>query len=59
MSTSHTDNDPDRDRPAEAPGTQIPRRPTDTTAAGDAKNDTGEDNQQQKGERPASDYVRR
>ncbi|UGB37667.1 hypothetical protein [Frateuria soli] len=36
----------------------MPGRPADTTASGDATNDTGEDNQRQKGERPADDYIR-
>jgi hypothetical protein len=40
-------------------GEDIPKRPADTNAGGEAKNDTGEDNQRQKGERPADDYVRR
>lgn len=51
---------PDRDRKASGdPGAEIPKRPADTTASGEATNDTGEDNQRQKGERPAEDYVRR
>lgn len=33
---------------ASDPGAKIPTRPEDTTASGDAKNDTGEDNQQEK-----------
>lgn len=62
MTTSPADrNDrPQRDRHAgDDPGKEIPRRPADTTASGDATNDTGEDNQRQKGERPADDYIRR
>lgn len=43
----------------DGPGEDIPKHPADTNAGGEAKNDTGEDNQQQKGERPAGDYVRR
>jgi hypothetical protein len=50
---------PERDRHAGDPGGEIPKRPADTNASGEAKNDTGEDNQSQKGERPADDYVRR
>jgi hypothetical protein len=30
------------------PGAKIPTRPEDTNASGDAKNDTGEDNQRDK-----------
>jgi len=41
------------------PGSRIPKRPQDTTASGDARNDTGEDNQRQQGGRPADDYIRR
>jgi len=41
------------------PGNRIPKRPGETSASGEATNDTGEDNQRQKGERPAEDYVRR
>jgi hypothetical protein len=51
---------PDREhRAAGDPGNQVPKRPADTNAGGEARNDTGEDNQHQKGERPAQDYVRR
>jgi hypothetical protein len=46
-------------RANDAPGGEVPKRPGDTTAGGEARNDTGEDNQRQKGERPADDYVRR
>jgi hypothetical protein len=50
---------PGQQRPSpDGPGNEIPKRPADTTASGEAKNDTGEDNQRQKGERPAQDYVR-
>lgn len=62
MSTSATDkgNGPDRDKRAgDGAGEQVPKHPSDTTAGGDARNDTGEDNQRQKGERPADDYIRR
>jgi hypothetical protein len=48
-----------RQHSGDDPGEEIPKRPSDTTASGDARNDTGEDNQSQKGERPAEDYVRR
>lgn len=61
MNTSHPgeDDGPDRGRHAGGgPGEEIPKRPADTDASGEAKNDTGEDNQHQKGERPAGDYVR-
>lgn len=62
MTPSHTDkgsaNDPKR-HAASHPGSEVPKRPADTTSGGDARNDTGEDNQRQKGERPAQDYVRR
>jgi hypothetical protein len=52
--------EPDRNpRADDDPGKAIPKRPADTTASGEATNDTGEDNQSQKGERPAEDYVRR
>lgn len=62
MSTSHPgkDNEPDRETQAGGgPGKEIPKRPADTNASGEARNDTGEDNQRQKGERPAEDYIRR
>ena len=62
MNTSNPDKGSGRDRHQRAgndPGEEIPKRPKDTTASGEAKNDTGEDNQRQKGERPADDYVRR
>jgi hypothetical protein len=62
MKTSNPgkDNGPDRDKHAGGgPGAEIPKHPADTNASGEAKNDTGEDNQRQKGERPAGDYVRR
>ncbi|MGN6282373.1 hypothetical protein [Frateuria sp.] len=62
MNTSHPGkgNEPERNqRTGGDPGAQIPKRPADTTARGEATNDTGEDNQRQKGERPAEDYVRR
>lgn len=50
----------DRERHAAGdPGGKVPKRPVDTTSDGDARNDTGEDNQRRKGERPAQDYVRR
>lgn len=52
--------EPDRNQHAGGdPGKEIPKRPADTNASGEATNDTGEDNQSQKGERPAEDYVRR
>jgi hypothetical protein len=50
---------PGHDRQAGGPGEEIPKRPADTNASGEAHNDTGEDNQNQKGERPADDYIRR
>lgn len=62
MSTTHPGkgSDPDRNKRASgSPGEEIPSRPADTNASGEAKNDTGEDNQRQKGERPADDYIRR
>lgn len=60
MNRSHRDTDANPDRSASSdPGAEIPRQPKDSTAEGDARNDTGEDNQRQKGERPASDYIRR
>jgi len=62
MNTSPPDKGGEQDRNRHAagdPGEKIPKRPADTTASGEATNDTGEDNQSQKGERPAEDYVRR
>lgn len=62
MSKAHPDKGTGADQKKHAagrPGNEVPRQPADTTAGGDAKNDTGEDNQRQKGERPAQDYVRR
>jgi len=62
MNTSHPGKGDEADRGRQGggdPGEKIPKRPADTTASGEATNDTGEDNQQQKGERPAEDYVRR
>lgn len=61
MNTSNPGKgEPDRGQHAGSdPGESIPKRPADTTASGEATNDTGEDNQRQKGERPAEDYVRR
>ncbi|MCX7514643.1 hypothetical protein [Frateuria sp. STR12] len=62
MNTSHPGkgNGPDHDKRAGgSPGEEVPKHPGDTNASGEAKNDTGEDNQRQKGERPADDYVRR
>ena len=62
MNTSNHGKGQDPDRNPQAggePGEKIPKRPADTTASGEATNDTGEDNQRQKGERPAEDYVRR
>ncbi|MGN2241889.1 hypothetical protein ACFWZU_00115 [Frateuria sp. GZRR33] len=62
MNTSHPGKGDGSDRNPRAggdPGEAIPKRPADTTASGEATNDTGEDNQRQKGERPAEDYVRR
>lgn len=62
MNTSNPGKGDEADRKQRAgadPGKAIPKRPADTTASGDATNDTGEDNQRQKGERPAEDYVRR
>jgi hypothetical protein len=61
MNRSHPrkGHEPDRDKHADGPGEDIPKRPADTTAGGEARNDTGEDNQRQKGERPAEDYIRR
>ncbi|MEI7037851.1 hypothetical protein [Fulvimonas yonginensis] len=57
---SRTPGPPQRSTaPGTDPGEEIPRKPADTTAGGDARNDTGEDNQRQKGERPAGDYIRR
>jgi hypothetical protein len=61
MSKPHPgeDDGPDRGRRSGGgPAEKVPKRPADTDAGGEAKNDTGEDNQSQKGERPASDYVR-
>jgi hypothetical protein len=49
----------DRGDPKNEPGRDVPKRPQDTTASGDARNDTGEDNQRQQGGRPAEDYIRR
>lgn len=49
-----------RDKRADGdPGREIPKHPQDTTASGDAHNDTGEDNQGRQGDRPAEDYIRR
>lgn len=62
MSTAHPGKGADagqKKHTAGHPGNEVPRQPADTTAGGDARNDTGEDNQRQKGERPAQDYVRR
>lgn len=62
MSTAHPGKSSDAGQKKHAathPGSEVPKRPADTTAGGDARNDTGEDNQRQKGERPAHDYVRR
>jgi hypothetical protein len=62
MSTSNPGKDSGPDRPRhdrDEPGKKVPKRPADTTASGEARNDTGEDNQRQKGERPADDYIRR
>jgi len=51
-------NGPEGDKHAGgAPGEKIPKRPADSDASGEARNDTGEDNQRQKGERPAEDFV--
>lgn len=59
-STPGKGSEPDREKHAgDGPGKEIPKRPADTNASGEARNDTGEDNQRQKGERPADDYVRR
>ncbi|SEJ01548.1 hypothetical protein [Frateuria terrea] len=53
-------NGPGQDKHAgDGPGEEIPKRPADSNASGEANNDTGEDNQRQKGERPAGDYVRK
>lgn len=53
-------SDPQRDKHAGGdPGGEIPRRPADSTASGEATNDTGEDNQRQKGETPADEFIRR
>jgi len=53
-------NGPGHDKHAGGgPGEEIPKRPADSNASGEANNDTGEDNQRQKGERPAGDYVRK
>lgn len=59
MSTSNPGTAPEPKQQASRAGDAIPKRPEDTTAGGEATNDTGEDNQRQKGERPAEDYVRR
>lgn len=59
MGSSDPGTGRERDEQAGQPTDAIPTRPEDTTAGGDAKNDSGEDNQRQKGERPADDYVRR
>jgi hypothetical protein len=62
MNTTHSGKGPGDERKKHAaghPGSEVPKRPADSTAGGDARNDTGEDNQRQKGERPAQDYVRR
>jgi hypothetical protein len=64
MSTSpprdrDTDGNRERGPSEDDPGRRIPKRPQDTTASGDARNDTGEDNQRQQGGRPADDYIRR
>lgn len=59
MNPSDPRSGAERDKHAGQPGGAVPKRPDDTTAGGEAKNDTGEDNQRQKGERPADDYVRR
>ncbi|HET6806521.1 MAG TPA: hypothetical protein VFH59_13890 [Frateuria sp.] len=62
MSTSHPGKSGGTDRTrhdARDPGAEVPKRPADTNAGGEARNDTGEDNQRQKGDRPADDYVRR
>lgn len=62
MNTSHPGKRDDAERNRRTggdPGEEIPKRPADTTASGEATNDTGEDNQRQKGERSAEDYVRR
>ena len=51
-----------RDQPGDRkgdPGRRIPNHPQDTTPGGEARNDTGEDNQSQQGDRPADDYIRR
>lgn len=51
MSTSQSGspNDPTTPKRKSAdPGAEIPTRPEDTTASGEAKNDTGEDNQRKK-----------
>lgn len=45
-------------RPGGDPGSEIPKHPQDTSASGDAHNDTGEDNQGGQGDRPAEDYIR-
>lgn len=49
---------PQPDHPASDPGESIPKRPQDSRASGDARNDTGEDNQGAQGDRPAEDYIR-
>lgn len=62
MITSHSDKGTEADRKKHADdhaGDKVPRQSADTTAGGEARNDTGEDNQRQKGELPAQDYVRR
>ena len=64
MTASHSSqgnpSKPARDQRAGGdPGGEIPKRPEDTTASGDARNDTGEDNQGTKGDRPAEYYIRR
>jgi len=53
MSTSQSGNTnppatPERKNAGSDPGAEIPTRPEDTTASGEAKNDTGEDNQREK-----------
>ena len=62
MSKPHSNRDAsrqDRDKHAGGdPGGEIPKRPQDTNASGDARNDTGEDNQGRQGDRPAEDYIR-
>lgn len=52
MSTSpsgkHPSTEPEHKQASGDPGAKIPTRPEDTTASGDAKNGTGEDNQREK-----------